>query len=222
MTASRRVVIFGTGDFARIAEMYLRLDSPFEVVAFTVDNAHLDVSELSGLPVVPFESLNAAYPPTDYAMFVAVGFRGVNRARAEVYERCKAHRYDLISYISSQAVTWGEIAIGDNSFVFESNVIQPNVRIGSNVVLWSGNHVGHDSQIGDHCFVASHAVISGNVCIGPYCFIGVNSTIRDGVTVAAECVIGAGSLIMRDTQRGQVFSVRGTDPASKMSWDLDL
>ena len=57
MSASRPVVIFGTGDFARIAEVYLRLDSPFEVVAFTVDESYLDATEINGLPVVPFETL---------------------------------------------------------------------------------------------------------------------------------------------------------------------
>jgi sugar O-acyltransferase (sialic acid O-acetyltransferase NeuD family) len=146
----------------------------------------------------------------------------VNKARAGVYERCKDRGYELISYVNSRATRWGALEIGDNCFVLEENVIQPNVRIGDDVILWSGNHVGHDSEIGDHCFIASHAVISGNVRIGPYCFVGVNATVRDGVTVAPECVIGAGAVIMRDTERGGVYSVRGTQAADKRSWDLDL
>jgi sugar O-acyltransferase (sialic acid O-acetyltransferase NeuD family) len=222
MSERRPVVIFGTGDFARVAETYLRLDSDFDVVAFTADGEYIDTQQLNGLPVVPFERLADIHPPSAYAMFVGIGFRRVNKARAEVYERCKDRGYELISYVNSRATHWGELAVGDNCFVFEENVIQPNVTLGNDVILWSGNHIGHDSRIGDHCFISSHVVISGNVTIGPYCFVGVNATFRDGVTVAQECVIGAGALIMRNTEEGSVYSVRGTEPSAKKSWDLDL
>jgi sugar O-acyltransferase (sialic acid O-acetyltransferase NeuD family) len=153
-------------------------------------------------------------------MFVAVGFSGVNRARHEIYDRCKEMGYELLTYVNSKATYWDELQIGDNCFVFENNVIQPNVQIGNDVVIWSGNHIGHDSRIGDHCFIASHAVISGNVTIGESCFVGVNATFRDGVTVAPKCIIGAGALIMKDTVEGGIYSVRGTEPVARKSWEL--
>ena len=218
----RPVVLFGVGDFARVAAAYLREDSPYDVVAFTVDGELLRESELLGLPVVPFEELEASHPPGEHAMFVAIGFSRVNKARAEVYERCRARGYELVSYVSSQAMTWDGLELGANCFVFEANVIQPFVRIGDDVVLWSGNHIGHDVTIGDHCFIASHAVVSGNVTIGASCFVGVNATIRDGVTIAPDCVIGAGAVIMKDTEPGGVYSVRGTEPAERRSSELRL
>lgn len=214
------VVVFGTGDFARVARAYLDADSEHRVVAFTVHERYVQRSELLGLPVVPCERLDGLYPPDRCAMLVAIGFSRVNRARAEIYEECRARGYDLISYVSSRAHCWPGVELGDNCFVFESNVIQPYVRIGSDVVIWSGNHIGHDSTIGDHCFIASHAVISGNVTVGDRCFIGVNATIRDGVTIATDCVIGAGALIMTDTVEGGVYSVRGTEPRDVRSWHL--
>lgn len=214
------VVIFGIGDFARIAAVYLREDSDYEVAGFTVDEQYIAESELLGLPILPFENLPTTHPPRDYAMFVAIGFSRVNKARADVYHRCKAIGYELISYVSSAAHVLIPAEMGDNCFVFEANVIQPYVRLGNNVILWSGNHIGHDSVIGDHCFIASHAVVSGNVIIGEFCFVGVNATFRDAVTVAPECVIGAGAVVMADTERGAVLAVRGTEPISKKSWEL--
>jgi sugar O-acyltransferase (sialic acid O-acetyltransferase NeuD family) len=216
------VVIFGTGDFARTARVYLDADSPHEVVAFTVHERYLTAPELEGLPVVPFERLEEAHPPSRFAMLVAIGFSRVNKARAEVYGLCKQRGYELISYLNSKAIHWGELELGDNCFVFEANVIQPNVRIGNNVVLWSGNHIGHDATIEDDCFIASHVVVSGNVTIGRASFVGVNATFRDGITVAPECVIGAGALIMKDTVEGGVYAVRGTEALDKKSWDLQL
>jgi sugar O-acyltransferase (sialic acid O-acetyltransferase NeuD family) len=214
------VVLFGLGDFARVARVYLDEDSEHRVVAFTADARYVETTALDGLPVVAFETLPESYPPDRCSMFVAIGFSGVNRARREQYERAKELGYELITYVNSRATYWGELAIGENCFVFEENVIQPNVRIGNDVILWSGNHIGHDSTIGDHVFIASHAVISGNCTIGESSFVGVNATFRDGVTVAPRCVIGAGALIMKDTVEGGVYSVRGTEPLEKKSWDL--
>jgi sugar O-acyltransferase (sialic acid O-acetyltransferase NeuD family) len=210
----KKVVIFGTGDFARVASVYLRADSPHELAAFTANQDRIADRQLLGLDVVPFETIEQTHPPGEFNMLVAIGFKRVNKARAGIYNQCKAKGYELITYINSKVSQWGEIAVGDNCFIFENNVIQPFVRIGNDVVIWSGNHIGHDSSIGDHCFIASHAVISGNVKIGPYCFVGVNATFRDGITVGPECVIGAGAVILRDTQPGEVYAAEATPAAS--------
>ena len=75
------VVIFGTGDFARIAARYLDVDSPHEVVAFTVNRAYVDASELRGLPVVPFED-SARLIPERLRDVRRDRIRRVNQARA--------------------------------------------------------------------------------------------------------------------------------------------
>jgi sugar O-acyltransferase (sialic acid O-acetyltransferase NeuD family) len=214
------VVVFGVGDFARIARHYLEADSPHRVAAFTANERYIEASELEDLPVTAFERLTQTHPPDRFSMFVAIGFSGVNSARRTVYEECKALGYELISYVSSKARCWDDLVLGDNCFIFEDNVVQPSVRIGNNVILWSGNHIGHDSTIEDHVFIASHAVISGNVTIGESSFVGVNATFRDGITVAPKCVIGAAAVIMKDTVEGGVYSVRGTEPIDKKSWEL--
>jgi sugar O-acyltransferase (sialic acid O-acetyltransferase NeuD family) len=217
-----KVVLFGTTDFARIASVYLTNDSDFDVVAFTVNEQYMDRETLLDRPVVPFERLEDLYPPSDHAMFVAIGFSGMNQARARMYEECKSKGYELVSYVSSKAMQLGPVTMGDNCFVFEANVIQPFVELGNDVILWSGNHIGHDVTVGDHTFIASHAVVSGNVTIGPYCFVGVNATFRDGITVAPRCLIGAGAVVMRDTEEGGVYPVSNTPAAEKKSWELNF
>jgi sugar O-acyltransferase (sialic acid O-acetyltransferase NeuD family) len=213
----KKVVIFGIGDFARVAYVYLMKDSPHEIVGFTVHENYITENKILGLDVIPFERLEKSHPPEKFAMFIAVGYRRVNMARAEIFDICKSKGYELITYINSKTTHWGEIQVGSNCFIFENNVIQPFVKIGNDVIIWSGNHIGHHSQIGDHCFIASHAVISGNVKIGPYCFVGVNATFRDGINVAPKCIIGAGAVILKDTQEQGVYAVKSTERASIVS-----
>jgi hypothetical protein len=92
----KKVVLFGITDFARIASVYLDNDSDFEVVAFTVNEEYMDGDRLLDRPVVPFERLEELYPPSEHAMFVAIGFSGMNQTRARMYEECKARGYELV------------------------------------------------------------------------------------------------------------------------------
>jgi sugar O-acyltransferase (sialic acid O-acetyltransferase NeuD family) len=214
------VIIFGAGDYARIASVYLEADSDHKVAGFAVDGAFLNRKELLGKPVVAFEDMVETHPPDRVELLVAIGFSGMNQRRRDVYERCKKLGYRFVTYINSRAYQWGNLEVGENTFIFEANVLQPFVRIGDNCVLWSGNHIGHDSKIGDHCFIASHVVVSGNCVIGEQCFIGVNATFRDGVKVAPRCLVGAGATILKDTEEGDVFSVKRTEAREMKSWDV--
>jgi sugar O-acyltransferase (sialic acid O-acetyltransferase NeuD family) len=215
-----QVVIFGTGDYARIASVYLTADSPHQVVAFTVDEEHMDTERLLDREVVAFGELLDRYPPDRVELLVAVAYARINKARAEIFERVKGLGYGCVSYISSRATRIGDVEVGENTFVFDENTLQPFVRIGDDCVLWSGNHIGHDSTVGDHCFISSHVVVSGNCKIGDYCFLGVNATLRDGLTVAPECVIGAGATLLEDTEKGAVYPGDAANAIPKKSWEL--
>jgi sugar O-acyltransferase (sialic acid O-acetyltransferase NeuD family) len=214
------VVIFGVGAFAQVAEVYLRKDSPREVIAYTVDGEYMSANEFAGLPVVAFEQLLESHPPDRVDLLVATGFRGVNSVRRGIYERCKEKGYGFVKYVSSKAMVMSDEGVGENTFVFEANVIQPFVQIGDDVVVWSGNHIGHHSRIADHCFIASHAVISGHVVVGEMTFIGVNATLRDGIKLGPRCVIGAGAVVLRDQDEGTVLRASEAPVHPKKSWEL--
>jgi sugar O-acyltransferase (sialic acid O-acetyltransferase NeuD family) len=216
------LVIFGVGSYARLAHAYFSRDSPYRPVSFAVDSVHLDATEMLGLPVVSFDQLVDLYPPRRCSMFVAIGYRRVNRGRIEVYERCKRLGYSFVTYVNSSVFQIEPVEIGENTFIFEAVVIQPNAKVGSNCVIWSGCQILHDSVVEDHCFIASHAVLGGYVTVGRSSFVGLNATIRDHVTVAPESVIGAGATIKKDTNEGDVYSVRSSEPhPTKRSPELD-
>ena len=130
---------------------------------------------------------------------------GLPALRAEKYYQAKAKGYELINYISSKAITWPGLVIGDNCFIQENGRCGPFSVIGSNVVIMVNATVGDHAIIKDHCHLAGHAAVLSNVTIEEYCFIGANSTIRNNVTIARECVIGAGALILENTQTNGVY-----------------
>ncbi|MDB5425656.1 MAG: Transferase [Phenylobacterium sp.] len=214
----RDVVIFGSGQVAEVIHYYLTEEGGRNVVAFTVDAEFRTADDVLGLPVVDFEEIEQRFPPQTHEMFVAVSFKGVNKAREAKVAAAEAKGYTLTSHVSPRAAVWSRLVMHPNTIIMENNVIQPFVTIGRNVIMWSGNHIGHHTRIGDNCFIASHAVISGNCEIGAGTFIGVNATLRDNIQIGARNVIGAGTLILQSSPDNAVF-VGPATPPSKVTSD---
>jgi sugar O-acyltransferase (sialic acid O-acetyltransferase NeuD family) len=208
-----KLVVFGSGDIAELADFYFRHDSEHKVVAFTVDGAYVKEETFCGRPVVAFEDVVGAFPPEDCGFFAAVSYSKLNALRESKVAAAKANGYRIAHYLSSKATVFPGFEPKENCFILEDNTIQPFAQIGANVTLWSGNHIGHHSTIDDNCFIASHVVISGGVRIGANTFVGVNVTIRDHVKIGKRCVLGAGSLILSDAEDESVFSPGATERA---------
>ena len=152
------------------------------------------------------------YPPDRVRDLRRRRVHGVNRSRAEIFERCTELGYDLPSLVSSRALSWDDLRIGRNCLLFDGVVVEPNVHIADDVIVWSGSQISHDATVGNHCFLGPNAVVLGDVTIGERTFIGGNATIRDGVTIAEDCVVGAGSVIKADTKQGEIYASEPAHP----------
>jgi sugar O-acyltransferase (sialic acid O-acetyltransferase NeuD family) len=215
-----KVVVFGADMYASMIHFYLSHDSQYRVVGFTVDGEYLREERMYGLPVVPFEHVEGAFPPNSCKMSVPLSFRDMNRVRAEKYSQAKTKGYELISYVSSKAATWPDLVIGENSLILEASTVGPFVQIGKNVIV-AGSLISHNCIVKDHCFLAAHAVLLGRVTVEPYCFLGANSTIREGIRIGRECLIGAGVTINHDTKEREVYTdqppVLSPKPSNELS-----
>lgn len=206
----RRLLIYGTGLIAEVADFYFTRDTDYAVVAFLNAEDYVDSTSFLGRPLAAFENVVESYPPTDFDIFIALGYAKTNQIREARYLEARAKGYTCATYISPKATYYGT-PVGDNCFILENNVIQPFTTVGDNVTLWSGNHIGHHSTVGNHCFVSSHVVISGNCTINENCFFGVNSTLRDNIEIGRFTVVSSGAVVMRSCEeRSLVLPAQST------------
>lgn len=201
----KKIIIYGSGETAEIVADYFQQDSIYEVVAFTVDRDYLTAGEINDIPVIPFDEVLQKFPPATHEMFAAASFTKLNRVRTMMYQKGKALGYRFASYVSPNAFVWHNVTIGENTFIFEENVLQYKVSIGNNVILWSGNHIGHQTVVEDNCFISSHVVISGFCRIGTNSFLGVNSSFNDGIQFGKDGVTGNGTVVVKNTEPGSVY-----------------
>ena len=219
---TKKLVIIGNTNNAKLAHYYFKNDSVYEVIGFAVDKAYITENTFCGLPVLSLETLLETHPPSEYDAFIGIGYSKMNKIREDKYKHLKALGYKLPNYISSKCSFLTEEPIGDNNLILEDNTIQPFVTIGSNNVFWSGNHIGHDVVIGNHNFISSHVVISGFTSIGNNVFLGVNSTFRDAIRIADATLVAAGAIIMKDTQVGEVHLPARSTLFGKKSHEIEI
>ena len=206
----QKVVIFGVSDFASQVSFYLKQDSDYEIVGYTVNAEYNTTKTFLDLPVVDFEEVQDKYPPTEYAMFIAVGYHKLNATRTTKFNEAKEKGYQLISYICSRNSYWNDLTVGENCFIMEGNIFMQNVKIADNVILAVGNKIGHDSVIEENCFLTSNIMMGGFCTIKKNTFIGLSTVIRDKTTVEENNILGAGAIILKNTRKGSSYLTKST------------
>jgi sugar O-acyltransferase (sialic acid O-acetyltransferase NeuD family) len=199
------VVIFGIGDYAEQAHYYLSTDSPHRVVGFSVTSEWRKESRFHDLPLVPFEEIDKAFPPSEVSFFLPMSGRRMNRDRERFYKEAKSKGYSLISYVSSRAILCDN-KIGENCFIFEGANLQPFAEVGDDSIVWCQTHVGHHSLIGDHVFISAGVTVSGRCRIGPYCYLSAHALIDANVTLAEGTLAALASVITRDTTPWGIYT----------------
>lgn len=213
------VVIFGAGKLASLAWYCMTHDSPWRVEAFTVDREFITNTSHEGLPVVPFDELEKNYPPSHVDMLIPLGYQRINALRRERYTQARERGYHFANYISSNAVVWPGLIMGENCMVYDHAVIEPSARLGDNVIVRTGAHIAHHTLIGDHSFIAAQASVGHRCHLGEQVFIGVGAVVRDALQVAERTFVGAGSVLLESTHSGRVYV---GDPARQVEGATSL
>jgi len=210
--AKKKLVIFGIGKIGQVVHHHFATDSDFDIVGFTTDTAYVPQDKhFSGLPVVDFAEVEKHFAPKDHTLFVAIGYQGMNRIRAERLAASKQKGYATTSYISSQNKHHTGIKIGENCFIMSGEPLQPCTEIGDNNFIWTNALVGHHTKVGNHCWITSGVTIGGNCRIGDYGFFGLGATIGHEVTIGEKNLIGANALVTKDTAAEGVYIAADTE-----------
>jgi sugar O-acyltransferase (sialic acid O-acetyltransferase NeuD family) len=209
---SKKLVIFGTGKIAEVISYYAIEHCGLDLAGFTVDSAFRINETFHDLPIVSFEEVESIYPPTEFDLFVALGYHDLNRLRELRCSEAIRKGYRLISIISPEVKLPSNVLIGWNCFIMPPALLHPYVQIGNNVFVFSGALVAHHSIIEDNCWLTSCCNISGNVHLGANSFVAINATIGHSVRIGKSCFLGANSLVTKELQEESVVISESSKP----------
>lgn len=187
----KNIVIFGANDFGRLLKFYMEEDSDErKVVAFTMNEKFIKDREYLGLPVVPFEQINKAYPPEENEILIAIGYSKMNEIRREIFDDCKEKGYTVASFVHSTCTIHSD-SFGEGNILLEKCMIYPFVTIGKGNLLWDHVVISHDCSVGDFNTFSGNADLCGYVKIGNNCFLGKHCVVQERSVLADYTLVGA-------------------------------
>lgn len=208
----KKLVIFGTKNFAEVAHYYFERDTSYQVAAFTVDPEHVREDTYRSLPVVPFTEIERSHPPERHDLFVALGIRLNNSMRERKVAEAEAKGYSLATFLASKAIVPPNLDLHPNTWIMDAVHIYPFSTIGRNTIIWAGTSIGFRSTIGDNCWFAA-GIFGERVTIGNNTFVGLGATVSSFVSVGKCNVIGAGALLLKDTKDFEVYRGNASKPS---------
>ncbi|MGY5846904.1 acetyltransferase [Salegentibacter sp. HM20] len=204
---TRKLIIYGVGNFADFICYSFNQDSPYTVVAQCVEESYL--AKASEIPhhftLVNFDDLEKNYDPNEYDLFISAGN---DELRERIFLTAKQKGYSLASYISTNAICPTNLKIGANVFIGEATFIQPYVQIDDNSIIL-GARIGHHSKIGKNSLL-SVCLLGAEVEVGSNSFIGLNATVKPKIKIGNKNIIGMSCNITSNTGDKSIFSHPGT------------
>ena len=179
----RKCVIFGTTDFGKMLRFYFEKYADVQIVAYTVDKGS-DVYD--GLPAVAYEEVEKVYPPEEYTMVIALGYKKMNQIRQQKFEDAKRKGYTIENFIHPSAVN-DAVEIG------EGNIILEHVTL------------AYGTKLGNSNFFSVDSVIAGKTTVKNNCFLGINCTVLGNRTLADATLVGAGAFVKENTEPYSVY-----------------
>lgn len=195
-----KLVIYGNSDFAELMYYYFTSDSNYEVFGFCVDKEFIKSNKFLGKPLVPFEEVERIFSPSEYKMFVAVGYKNM-RLRAKLFEKTIEKKYEHINYISSKSILDESNILGKNNAILHGVVLEPFAKIGDNNIINTNVTICHHSEIMNDCFIAAKSLVGGFTIIKNNCFIGFASTILQKLIIEDETLVAAGSIVNKNSSK---------------------
>lgn len=203
--AGKGLIIFGAGDAALVAAHYAIEDAGRKVSSFTVDRRFCTMTDLNGIPVVPFDEIESRFDPSKHEMLLPLGWTAMNAFRRDRLFEARAKGYAIAKLLTSCSVVASGCAVGDNTNVYQGSVVGPWCTLGEDIQMRAGGILSHHVTVGDHAFFGSGVIVGGRVSIGERCVIGMGAVLRSGVRIAERCFIGAGALVLADTEPDGVY-----------------
>jgi len=204
----QRVVLFGAGHYAAAVAAEIMDDGSLDLVAHTVDRDFVLASQVcrqGTLPVIPFDEVEARYPPDSNRLLVVLGYGRMNGLRQDRVQAALEKGYELASWVSRRATVWSGLDIPPNCLIFPGAIVRPYATLSIDTSIGNGSIVSHHAAIGSHTSLANGAVTGGGVRVGCRSWLGLSSVVRDGVTIAERTFVGAGAVVVADTEPDGVY-----------------
>ncbi len=200
----KKLLVFGTGDFADVVSYVLEAKLGRPVEAYVVHGQYRSADRYAGRPLGALEDMCREYPPQEYAVVPGMIGKKMFDQRAAVFAQLFDWGYELENVIDPSAQVDTE-EIGRGNIILANVCVEAHCRIGDGNILWQNAVLPHHNVIGSFNNLAPSVSLSGYSRVGNHCFLGNHVCVKNRVEIADYAYIGAGAYISRNVEKGAVM-----------------
>lgn len=194
-----RVIGLGAGGHSKVVMEIIRLMGGYEIAGLLDPKQELWGKVLLGVRILGDDDLlPRLYNDGLRHAFIGLGTVGHTRARRRLYEKARAHGFEIVQAIHPKAVVSQYMEIGQGATIMAGAIVNAGARLGENVIVNSGAIVEHDCVIGDHVHIATGARLASTVYVGEGAHIGLGASIRQCIHIGRNAIVGAGAVVVDD------------------------
>ena len=186
-----RIVILGSGDFAREVYYHIKDTEKGKDIVFASDE-NIGFIEIDNRHVQNISNWKFG---DEYSGFI-VGVGKVNIKKILVEKALEAGLKPYPTIVHPRAYVQ-DADLGKGGIICPGVMMTTNIKIGDYVIVNLNCTVGHDSIIQKYSTINPGVNISGKVNIGEMTTIGTGSVIREGILVGDNIVVGAQAAVVK-------------------------
>lgn len=216
---AKKIIIYGINLQAAVLYKLITMEKQGEIECFVVDERYKNKDEYCGLRVVEFNRFISDFSPDRYAVCLSFGYKNMIRNREEKFYECQKHGYEIIRYISKNAVVYSD-QLGEGCIIYPGAIIMPYVEIGVGTFIEAGVVIAHHSKIGEFNFIGPGAHFCGNVRTGSNCFIGGAAEIVNNCILGQYSFVAANAKVSHDVKQHEAILPTRSVKSSKSSDEM--
>ena len=185
----KSMLIYGSQEFAQVV-WNLCAQCGYDIVGCIDDFTQPDTNSPYRV-LGPFSLVARAYPPEEYSIAIAIGYRHL-RERFRIFETVRAAGYHVPNLIHPKAYLDPSVQLGTGIIIMANSTLDMFVRVGDLAVIWPGAVLNHHTTVGANVFISPNATLCGHSAVGDHSFLGASSIVIDHTSLPDGTRLKAG------------------------------
>ena len=203
----KKIIIFGTGDHARVIFSEIVQLKNFKILGFS-DNHSKKGKVVEIFKNKKFKNLGNLSDIESYKSIYGIIGVGHNFLRKKILREVEAKLKRNIKWatiISKNSILQENVSIGEGTIIVANTVINTGTIIGKHCLINTSSSIDHHNNFKNFSSTGPGVITGGNVKIGEMSHLSIGSIIKNNINIKSNALIGGSSFVNNDCDKNSVY-----------------
>ena len=203
----KKIIIFGTGDHARVIFSEIIQLKNFKVLGFS-DKLSKKGKVIEIFKNKEYKNLGDLTHIKKYKNIYGIIGVGHNFLRKKIFKEINSTFKKNIKWatiISKNSILNGNVSVGEGTVIISNSVVNSGTKFGKHCLINTSSSIDHHNSFGNFSSTGPGVVTGGNVKIGEMTHLSIGSTVKNNITIKSNALIGGSSFVNKDCDKNSVY-----------------